>query len=377
MNKKLFFLGCLATFLTALPAISQPVERSFPVNSGELLTLDLKTGGDIEVTGWDGQEVSVVARPYGRDGDEIEIEIEKTRSGVEVTTEYRNRRHSHEGGANVEVRVPARFDVELNTMGGSVEIRGVEGTFEGTTMGGSLELANLKGDARLKTMGGRISVRSSDLEGTVETMGGEIEIENVSGGLEGKTMGGPVRYAKSSSPGTSGRGNEVRISTMGGPISVAEAPYGADVSTMGGSIQIRSAKDHVKANTMGGEIEIHEIDGWVEAKTMGGDVTVTMTGDGSTGDRHVNLSSMGGDIELTVPANLSMELDLEIAYTRGNEGEYDIISDFDFTREETTEWDGRGRSARRYITGTGTIGGGKNRIKIRTVNGDIHLKRGN
>ncbi len=53
-----------------------------------------------------------------------------------------------------EVRVPHRFDVEFESMGGGLELIDLEGEFGGSTMGGGITLKNLKGKARLSTMGG-------------------------------------------------------------------------------------------------------------------------------------------------------------------------------------------------------------------------------
>jgi DUF4097 and DUF4098 domain-containing protein YvlB len=185
-------------------------------------------------------------------------------------------------------------------------------------------------------------------------------------------MGGKVTHKKAAS--TAGDG-EIEMSSMGGDLNVDIAPAGARLNTMGGDIHVRSAKDHVRAKTMGGNIRVDAIDGWVHAETMGGDVEVIMTGNPATGKRDVELVSYGGDIELTVPANLAMTLDLELAYTKGKSGKYAIKSDFPVNLEETDEWDLHDGSPRKYMLGTGTVGGGTHRVKIRTINGNIILRK--
>jgi len=109
---------------------------------------------------------------------------------------------------------------------------------------------------------------------------------------------------------------------------------------------------------------------------MGGDVTAKMVGDPKKGDRGVDLSSMGGDIELTVPDGLSMEFDIDLQYTKGKQGHYKIESAFPVKVEESTEWEGHFGSKHRHICGTGSVGGGEHLIKIRTINGNITIKRG-
>jgi len=122
---------------------------------------------------------------------------------------------------------------------------------------------------------------------------------------------------------------------------------------------------------MGGDIKIDSVDGTVEATSMAGDIAVNLTGDGD-----VTLVSMKGDITLVVPAGLSMEVDIQLAYTQNSARNFKIVSDFDIRQEETQQWDNEHGTPRRYIYGRGSIGGGRNKIKIETINGNIYLKRG-
>jgi len=102
---------------------------------------------------------------------------------------------------------------------------------------------------------------------------------------------------------------------------------------------------------------------------MGGDVEVKMVGDPKDGDRDVKLTSMGGDITLVVPNGLSMDIDIEIAYTKNSRKDFDdckIVSDFKIDEKRTTEWERKkGNSERKYVYGKGSVDGGKNKITIR------------
>ena len=160
---------------------------------------------------------------------------------------------------------------------------------------------------------------------------------------------------------------------MGGDLKIDEAMNGASLKTMGGDITVNRAENFVKAETMGGDIEIKSVDGWVKAKTMGGDVKVSMTGDPAIGNRDVTLTSMGGDITLTVPDGLSMDIDIEIAYTREYQDKVKISSKYNISEERTTEWDDSHGSKRKFIYGKGSVAGGKNKIKIKTINGNVYL----
>jgi DUF4097 and DUF4098 domain-containing protein YvlB len=277
------------------------------------------------------------------------------------------------------INVPSRYDLDIETMGGDIEISGVEGDLQGETMGGDLRLSELKGDVEFETMGGDISLTDSEVDGDVETMGGEVTVTNVTGDVDGSSMGGNVVYKDVTRRNGESSGKAVVISTMGGDIEIGDAPAGASLETMGGDIQVGNAAKFVEAETMGGDITIGSIDGWVEASTMGGDVRVTVIGDPQASGKDIEISSMGGEIYLTVPRNFSMEVEIEIAYS-GKSTVPEIISDAAL-KIETHE--GAGGSLRRMVgesstlVGSGSFNGGKNKVEIETVGGNVHLKYAN
>lgn len=362
-----FLLTALAILLTgALTA--ETLRRELPAKPGGKLEVDLSTGGDITITGWDRDAVEVVAKDTE---DEEDIDIDATANGVRISSDS-----DHGSDPSLEIKVPRRYDVEMETMGGDLKVSGVEGKIGGKTMGGDLDLSDLGGEVRLTTMGGDIRLKQSNVDGSLTTMGGEVIFEDVSGDVDGKSMGGNVIMRNVTRPDGSSTGNLVKISTMGGDIEVAEAPAGADVHTMGGDVEIGSAKEFVKAKTMGGDVKLGSVDGWIEATTMGGDVTARMVGDAGRGDRHVELTSMGGDITLTVPAGLSMNVDVELAFTKNSPQNFKITSDFPLKTETSPEWESRWGTPRKIIKGTGQIAGGKHTVKIRTINGNVVLKKG-
>jgi DUF4097 and DUF4098 domain-containing protein YvlB len=392
-------------------------KKSFDMEKGKRIDIDINVGGDIFITGWDGEKVEVEVVVTGRDRDDIEIDFKERSSVLKVEIGRDGWFRNTKADAKVIVNVPDRFDISFKTMGGDVEISGVEGETRGHTMGGDIDLSRMAGEADVKTMGGDITVSESVLDGVVRTMGGDVRIVDVKGDLKGSTMGGDVTYdgvkrreragakrdgkadgdEKDVSVSTFGgdldldyEGKDVRartfggdvnvdnarsvkVSTMGGDIEVAQAPEGADAHTMGGNITIESAGRFARAKTMGGDIDIFEVDGRVKATTMGGDVKVRVVG-GGEGDRDVELKSMGGDVELTVPKGYPMDFDIEITYTKGHRRDCGIVSDFPMTVSESDEWKSKWGQKRKYITGTGEVNGGGNRIMIRTVNGKVFVK---
>jgi DUF4097 and DUF4098 domain-containing protein YvlB len=371
-------LICIALLLPLFSFMysQENIQREFKTTAGKKLEMDLKTGGAIHVTGWDRDLVSVKVQGIEQSHPTPKIDFEERSSGIVITSRFPGSSHDNtHSDLDFEVQVPRKYDLNLETMGGDLAIQGVEGSMTGRTMGGALELNGLKGNLDLVTMGGKITLKESDVNGQVKTMGGKVLVDHVSGNVKATTQGGDITQRYVSSSAHDKPTGEVKISSMGGDINVDDAPAGADVNTMGGDVHVRSAKDYVKAKTMGGNIEIESVDGRVTATTMGGDIEVTMVGDPSRGDRSVSLQSMGGEVTLTVPSALSMDVDIQLAYTRDSHQNYKIVSDFDLKQEVSEEWDHSQGSPRKYISGTGKTGDGKNRVRINTINGDVHLKK--
>jgi DUF4097 and DUF4098 domain-containing protein YvlB len=358
--------------------------REFKVAAGGKLTLDLATGGTVRIKGTGGSSVSVSYKLSC--SPDCQIAFDESGSDVRVETKFEHSGRNRSANSEFEIRVPSRFDVALDSMGGRLDIDGVTGAFTGETKGGEITLHDVEGEAKLRTMGGEISVTDSTLNGSVSTMGGAVTIDNVTGDLKGSSMGGAVRYknvrrvdGKLASPPNVGDSalseispETVQISTMGGDITTEDAENGADVMTMGGDITVKNAKHFVRAKTMGGDIAIDSVDGWVSATTMGGNLDVTVTGAG--GD--VMLASMSGVVVLHVPPGFGMNLDLEIAFTKNSAKGYAITAPGTGTVSTTPEWDYSQGTARKYIRKSDTVNGGGHKVTVKTVNGNVTVIEG-
>ena len=360
--------------LMAFNLFGETLHKEFKIAPGRKLSIDVNCGGSVAIVGWNKDVVSVDVEYYRDEHNGEGIEFNEVNDGLEIEVGFGGD-YDH---LKFDINVPAKFDVEVQTMGGDISISGVEGEFTGQTMGGDLDFKNLKGRADITTMGGDIKLSDSELDGDLKTMGGEVLFENVVGDVDGSSMGGNVQYknVREENGEWKARGKEVNITTMGGSISVDDAPMGAKVNTMGGDIDIDNAKVYTDATTMGGDIDIRKIDGWLKASTMGGNVTAVMAGDPNKGDRHVDISSMGGDIDVTLPADLSIEFDVRLTYTKNSRKDYKIISDFDINIDESKDWTYSRGTPRKYIDGTGKVKGGKNLVRIETINGDIRIRKG-
>ncbi len=368
--KKIIVLCLILVFLVFWGFAAEPPGNEFKISGEKGLTIDLKSGGTLEVTGWDQKLVKCIGEKewkleWKEGGDELEL---KVRWGGK-------REDSLDKSRLLKVYVPRVFDIKIKSQGGPIHVENVEGTIGGKTLGGELKLRNLKGTIDMKTMGGAITLTDSQIGGTLSTMGGRVLVENVVGDIKGSSMGGNVVYKNVKTQSGNSNGEPIRMKTMGGAIIVNHAPNGAVLHTMGGKISIKSAAKFVDAKTMGGSIDVEELDGWIKATTMGGTIHVAMVGDPGKGQRNVNLETMSGDIYLSVPEKLSMAIEVEVVMQKGQNEEDAIVSDFPLDRQIPEAWQtDNGKQVKRIIA-TGKTGTGKNTIKLKTKLGKISIKK--
>ncbi len=405
-------------------------QLSAPARSGGTLVLDLKTGGNVIITGWDKPEVFVRASLGGRDWRRTRVTLQPSDGGARLESAYTEWGNSQSSHHVFEINVPRNYNARLSSAGGSISITAVDGVFTGQTGGGEINIQKASGEVDIRTGGGEIRVSDSRLNGSVSTGGGIVRIEGVTGDLNGKSGSGPVIYSKSSgttinrengvtvvgvgtgdnsltvrsgSGSGSGSGTSIssssgsgstetttsytndgvglgrsfgasgiRMNSAGGGISLRAAPDGARVTTGGGPIRIGPSGGEVYAQTGGGSIDIGPATGSVEAHTGAGDVTIELRGAGA---HSVDVTSGKGEVVLVVPRDLNAILDLETAYTNNLGHKTRIVSDRPLKTTETADWDGSEGTPRRYVRARQTVGRGGGVIRVRTVNGDIVLNR--
>jgi beta-lactamase regulating signal transducer with metallopeptidase domain len=352
----------------ASPPADSSFEREVPAAAGEVLVLDLETGGSVDLNGWDESRVRVRARLGGRDWRETRVAVERAEGGVRVRSRQESTGGSSSTSHSFEISVPRRFDVRLRSAGGAVTIVGLDGAFEGHTGGGALVLEHLTGRASLSTGGGQVEVTDSDLDGQVSTGGGIVKLSRVRGGLRGRSGSGPVIDSGEA-------GGVVHIERAGGDVVLDEAPGGARVSTGGGRIHIGPASGTVEATTGGGDVDIGPVAGSVKAGTGAGEVKVTLI-DAAGAAQSVDITTGSGTVVVELPASLDARFDLETAFTQRFGRETRIDSDWVLDRETTPDWDDRQGTPRRYARARGVAGSGRGLVRVRAVNGDVVVRRG-
>lgn len=319
------------TLAIAVPRLHADIEEvrtnSFPVAPGGRLVMEVDRGS-IDVQGTQDASVQVVvtrkavARSDARARELLEAhEVKCRHDGNQVEVRARMLRESwgswFRGGQNLQVRyqvsVPSKFDLQLQTAGGSVKISSIQGDVQSTTSGGSLTFKEITGPVRGSTSGG--SITASDCTGDLKTQtsGGAIRLEAIDGAVHAETSGG--------------------------------------------SIQVRKLTGKTTLHTSGGSIHLDNVVGPTQASTSGGSITAAFSEPPQT---DCILKTSGGGITVTLPENAGAELDAETSGGR-------VSSDHPVTSVLKGE-------ARRNVL-QGKIAGGGPLLKLRTSGGSIRVKK--
>ena len=277
--------------------------------------------------------------------------------------------------ADFEITVPARSNLTLESGAGEIAVGNLQGSLQAVTAGGDVRVGDIKGPVRLETAGGSIeagsisgqvlartaggSIRVGDVTGNanLETSGGTIEAGMVSGNLHAATAGGDLVLR--------GASGTLEAQTAGGQIRIGETGGSVVAQTAGGSIRVNGARGRVNVQTAGGGIDLLQLRNAVQAATAAGHILVQIDGDLKSFSAS-RLETAMGDIRIYLPATLPLNIDAAIDAAAGHK----IISDFPLEiHSEGSEF------AATRVRGAGALNGGGEVLQVRTVGGNIEIRR--
>ncbi len=269
-------IGLFVVQQAGAQALDSPIERSFNVSTGGDLVVDVDRGS-IEVESTDGREVDVRIEREGTDDflRRMKFEVRETSNGVSVVGEYDGEkrwgwRNGKRNKVRVRVLVPRKYNVDLKTSGGSIEVQDLDGSVDAKTSGGHMTFGLIDGPIVARTSGGSITLEGSSGPADVKTSGGSINLGDVGGNVVAQTSGGSIKLDRVL--------GEVDASTSGGRILVKEVRGTINARTSGGSIEAfisEQPKGDCSLTTSGGSVKVAlapDVRVDIEAKSSGGSV---------------------------------------------------------------------------------------------------------
>jgi DUF4097 and DUF4098 domain-containing protein YvlB len=313
------------------------------------------------------------ARRYFKD---FELTLRQLEGALYLTGRLPQQRHGHMSlGAEYALTVPLRFNLDLETKGGGIEVQKLEGQLEAVTAGGGIRGGDLGGPVRVETAGGGIqlgniaaaveartaggSIRVGDVHGAavLETSGGEIVAGMIQGTLRAQTAGGDLVLRGASGP--------LEARTAGGQVQIGQSGGTVIAQTAGGSIRLQGARGRVEARTAGGSIDLLQIQNAIRATTSAGAILAQMDADLKTFAAS-ELQTSVGDIQVFLPPNLPLTVDAAIDMAAGHK----IVSDFPLNIQKEGE-----RFVPTKLRGEGALNGGGQVLRLRTVAGNIEIHK--
>jgi DUF4097 and DUF4098 domain-containing protein YvlB len=159
-------------------ASAQDFQQSYRIGAGGSIRIQ-SVSGDIKMTGYDGDAITVSGFKEGRDRQQVEIEDLSGGNRVEVRVRY-PRDCNCDASVRFEVRVPRsvnyNFD-KISTASGNIEMSGLTGQLKAHTASGDVLISNVTGPVDAATASGTMRVK--DVTGTVSarSASGDVEVE--------------------------------------------------------------------------------------------------------------------------------------------------------------------------------------------------------
>lgn len=260
-SKALSAALCLAVLTLAATGVAaatarETIDETFAFEPGARLDLD-NVNGSVRLEAWDRDEIHVVAEKKMRAGStsraeellsELEVRLEPSAGGL--TIETRPPRTSDGilswlfgGGSSGEVEftihLPREADLDVTTVNGGVEIRGVAGRLRLRSTNGRIDVEDGGGSVDAATTNGGISAELAELNGiddlSLRTTNGGIRLtlpSDAGAELSAHTTNGSIatdlpvqihgRLRRTRIEGTlNGGGPELTLSTTNGSIRIS------------------------------------------------------------------------------------------------------------------------------------------------------------
>lgn len=128
---------------------------------------------------------------YAATQTESSIDITSTVSGTSLgdVAAFRVNR-----GADLSITAPGKTRITVETLGGAIELRGIEASASGHTGGGSITIVDVSGEVTLDTSRGDVTVERFKGRLDVATEDGSVDVLESSGRFKARTGYGRVTF---------------------------------------------------------------------------------------------------------------------------------------------------------------------------------------
>lgn len=362
---------------------TEQIHCHMPANPGERLTLRASPGSiHVGTDSMHGIDCHLRLTAYSRDSeqakrclDSYQLKAVRLGGGAFVEGKFSCGRPPGWLNAHFDLHVPLKFNLDLKTQGGNVDIANLDGQLVVETAGGDIHTGNIGGPVTVSTSGGMINLGNIDQNVEVRTAGGNIRVGNVNGNAVLDTRGGQIMagivngLVRAETGGgdiiLQAASGPVVVETAGGQIHLGQCGNTVRAQTAGGDIQVAGARGGVKVQTAGGSIDLLQAMSSILAQTSAGRILAQIDANRSTFGPS-RLETQVGDVDVFLPPTLPVSINASIAHALGHR----IVSDFPLKIQK----DG-GNFMIGSVRGEGAVNGGGSDLVIHTLMGNIQIRK--
>ena len=180
------------------------------------------TSGDIRVEAHDVPRIIVETSNGTADLSGVDISIGKNKTvyaGIKNSGKLRRMlRRRKAGDANMIVKIPADFSIEVRSDSGNISVDGIEGRVKAVAAKGDVTLKDVNGKVSVRTWSGNISGNAAGQHVRCTTLDGNIDVSGLAGSMKCKSWSGDINLEWVKTPevatvdvGTGGGALDVRL----------------------------------------------------------------------------------------------------------------------------------------------------------------------
>ena len=170
-------------------AAEQTVSSSINADPDAIVQVSYLSG-TVRITGGSNGTVEV----SGTVGDDAELDIDGRGDQIDIEVDIPERRRNSniKVAANLEIQVPRGASVEVETLSGTIDISGINGSVEVETMSGNVTVSGSPSTVSVEGVSGSINISGSRSSTEAESVSGKIMIEDVEGDIQAAVVNGEI-----------------------------------------------------------------------------------------------------------------------------------------------------------------------------------------
>ena len=270
--------------------------RSWPAEN--ISRIEMETlFGRVRLLGYEGRDVrvEVSGKAYGWQFwaanrtiqsilDNYDIQIEQADDMLRIKTSLKSGMMNwlQFMGIHFRILVPKDrfFETALKLEAGAIYLENCTGKHRVSTGAGKISLKRLKGEVDARTSAGAVEIHDCKADMSVQTSAGSIEVHDADGTLT--------------------------LTTAAGTIELHDVVGNVYATSSAGTIEAYDMHGMLKASTSAGTIEVKGMHGSLGATTNLGTIEAEVVSLGA----FLNLESLAGNIDVHLPSNKDMDLNI-------------------------------------------------------------------